>query len=121
LVAGGPRGGGRGGAHPPAPRAPPPPRGRGGGDEEARVVVVRLERIRTEVDDLGAGGAKPPRKLFLQREPAVIGRDSDAHFLSFLFYEDRVKPRPPWRALARPQVVVIDLAAARSASTTACS
>src|SRR5262249_50362277 len=51
-------------------------------DDEVRIVVVGLERVPAEVDDLVAGGAKPAGQLLLQRESAVIGRDSDTHALA---------------------------------------
>ncbi len=48
-------------------------------DNKVRIVVVRAQTTRAEVDNLMSSRAELGDQFFLQAEPAVIGGDADAH------------------------------------------
>src|SRR5215470_11836286 len=48
---------------------------------KVRIVVVRAQTVRTEIDDLMASRTKLRDQFLLQAEPAVIGGNTDAHFV----------------------------------------
>jgi len=52
-------------------------------DHEIGIVVLRVQREGAEVSDFMARGAKLLRKGALQLKSAMIGTDSDMHFLLF--------------------------------------
>jgi len=51
-------------------------------DDEVRIVVVRGQRVRTEIDDVVPGGAEPADEVLFQGKTSVIGGDSHAHVSS---------------------------------------
>src|SRR5439155_889929 len=48
-------------------------------DDVIRIVVVRAQLVRTEVDDVVSSRAEPRDQIRFQIEPAVIGGDSHVH------------------------------------------
>src|SRR6185369_13689503 len=47
--------------------------------DEVRIVVARVEVLRTEIGHVVAGGAEPSHEVFLQGESTVIRRNSYSH------------------------------------------
>src|SRR5262249_22551115 len=70
-------------------------------DDEIRVVVVRAQRVSAKIDDVVSCRAKPRHEIFLQRKPAVIGRDAYPHrVISAMSRQCRDGTRPSAAAAA---------------------
>src|SRR5262249_14206529 len=48
-------------------------------NDEVRIVVVRVQRVRSEIDDVVTGGAKPCEQILFQVKPTMIGGDTQVH------------------------------------------
>ncbi len=53
--------------------------GLGQRDDEVRIVVVRVQLVRTEIDDVVPGRAKPRDQIPFQAKPPMIGGNSHVH------------------------------------------
>jgi hypothetical protein len=51
-------------------------------NNEVRIVVIKLQTVRAEINDLMPGGLEPGDEFFLQPKPAVIRGYADTHILN---------------------------------------